>query len=93
MSKQTNQKPQPAVFGPFGGMDTRMPHGGTPSAGEIVNFRLSEDGSLIKREGCHFRQELPNYIRASWSGKLFGENYTLLLVGFSVMLVTDVLLG
>ncbi len=90
MSKQTTQTPQRAVFGPFGGIDTRTPHTGTPSAADILNFRLGEDGSLVKREGCHHLKTLDNYIRAVWSGKLFDESYTLLLVGSSVIRLNTV---
>ncbi len=85
MSKQNKKNKTSAVFGPFGGIDTRAPHTGKPTAADIVNFRLGKDGSLIKRCGYHYVCPLSDAIRAVWTGKLFGSTYILLLEGSSVI--------
>ena len=84
MSKKTMQAPQSAVFGPFSGLDMRTPHAGKPATCDIVNFRLSKAGSLIKREGCHHFQHFPSPIRATWIGKFFDTYCLILLCGSSV---------
>ena len=55
----------------FEGVDTRYSHRGAPQS--IVNFRISADGSLQKREGYGLICDLGESIRAVWTGKLGGN--------------------
>lgn len=85
MSKQNKPSPKNAVFSPFHGIETQMSHRGVPSAARIVNFRLTKDGSLIKREGCHTLVSDSKKVRAVWTGKLFGAFRTILLMDTAIV--------
>ena len=85
MSNQKKTTKTSAVFAPFTGIDARNPHQGTARTANLVNFRLTKDGALVKREGFHRFAYLSEKIRAVWTGKLFGEVQTILLAGASVV--------
>ena len=57
-------------FKGFEGIDTTAPHKHVPSAADMVNFRVLEDGSLEKRCGFVKIADCESEIRAVWSGKL-----------------------
>lgn len=76
---------QKAEFPEFGGIDARYSHtGGTASSADVVNFRITPDGSLQKR--CGFRRLLTAAapVRAVWSGKILGKWYGVVLAGAQV---------
>lgn len=85
MSKQQKSTPLCAVFSPFGGIDTRLSHSGTANSGDIVNFRLEENGHLYKREGFRYVTSCPDNIRAVWTGILNGKQRCLMLSSNSVI--------
>ena len=87
MSKQSKKQKNGVTLGPFGGIDARAPHTGTPTTYDVVNFRPGTDGSLIKRCGYRPFLVLANAVHTVWAGKLCGSNYIFLLTETTVIRV------
>ena len=68
-------------FKSFEGIDVTAPHGYVPAAGDMVNFRVTKDGSLEKRSGFAPVAICEKKIRAIWSGKLEGVQSTFIVSG------------
>lgn len=66
-------------FKGFEGICTTAPHKHVPSAADIVNFRVLEDGSLEKRCGFACIADCEAEIRAVWSGQLNGKQSTFIV--------------
>ncbi len=54
------------------GVELRDGHSGEANIGEMVNFRIDVDGSLVKREGYGPIYSAPHPITAIWGGVLDG---------------------
>ena len=67
----------------FGGIREGLAKNGN-SASDIRNFRLRPDGSLEKRNGWRFWQEIFNPIRGFWEGTVDGEQYCFVVSGNKV---------
>ncbi|MBO5270928.1 MAG: hypothetical protein J6B77_09085, partial [Clostridia bacterium] len=65
----------------FPGIDRRSAHGG---AREMVNFRIADDGTLVKRCGYDSVLSMPGTPRAVFEGFLDGEEIFYFLVGNTV---------
>ncbi len=71
-------------FKGFEGICATAPHKHVPSAADMVNFRVLEDGSLQKRSGFYCIAECEKDIRAVWSGSLENEQVTFIVCGDEV---------
>ncbi len=70
----------------FGGIDRTSPIGDGSVAENIRNFRILPDGSLEKRCGYYRALDLPQKVRALWSGELEGAPSLVVLAGDTVYL-------
>ncbi len=68
-------------YSDFGGIDTRESHSNTKNIYDICNFRIDEDGSLVKRNGYSAVFTAPYDVRAVWSGMLCGEFCSFVVAG------------
>ncbi len=71
-------------FKGFEGICANAPHKHVPSAADMVNFRVLEDGSLEKRCGFSCIAKCDADIRAVWSGQLSDEHITFIVYGDKV---------
>ena len=84
MSKTKNEKNHSVSYCGFGGIDRTLIHSDKPAADEIVNFRISKDGSLEKRCGYVPFVDLGEPVRAIYSSTEDGKNILYALVGDTV---------
>ena len=47
----------------------------------MLNFRMTDNGTLAKREGYAYVASLPNMIRGTWEGTLGGYSYSFCVAG------------
>ncbi len=71
-------------FKGFEGICATAPHKHVPSAADMVNFRVLDDGSLQKRCGFYRIADCESDIRAVWSGTLGGSQVTFIVYGNNV---------
>ncbi len=57
----------------FRGLDLTDTHKSPDGTSELINFRVSEDGSLQKRKGTYKALTANGNIRAVWSGRIDGS--------------------
>lgn len=68
------------VINGFAGIRNAASRNG-PGASRCLNFRISPDGSLVKRSGWTTRYRLGQPIRAVWQGTLANESYLFAVSG------------
>ncbi len=70
----------------FEGIDTRFLHKNDKGCADVVNFRITADGSLQKRCGYRLLRTFSGNVRAIWTGRLDGTVCAYVLVGNTVSL-------